>query len=166
MYTSLKMLCLYLLGQNCLHLTYKPYWSSEAYSCKYGALSNIVIHTCINITEKMNLLKMCGSLIRLCLFMFRSIASNELNSLATIVTLSWLGGTEVKHPLLVRGDPCSIPGSGKGFYVWYIVLLLLCIYSFIYFCPKTNYLSQKFAISFAMFIYLVCLTYCKICDRL
>jgi len=34
------------------------------------------------------------------------------------------------------------------------------------FGPKTQYLSQKFAISFAMLIYLVGLTYSKICDRL
>ena len=31
----LKMLDLYLLGQNCLHLTFKPYLSSETYSRKY-----------------------------------------------------------------------------------------------------------------------------------
>ena len=31
----LKLLCLYILGQNCLHLTFKPYSSSESYSCNY-----------------------------------------------------------------------------------------------------------------------------------
>ena len=35
------MLCLYLLGQNCLHLTSKPYLGSETYSCKYVKLPNI-----------------------------------------------------------------------------------------------------------------------------
>ena len=34
-----------------------------------------------------------------------------------------------------------------------------CVFTF---CPKTHYLSQYFAISFAMLIYLVYLTYCKI----
>ena len=40
------MLCLYLLGQNCLHLTFKPYLSSETYSRKYEKLPNIVVHAC------------------------------------------------------------------------------------------------------------------------
>ena len=46
------MLDLYLLGQNCLHLTLKPYLSSETYSCKHEKLPNIVVHACKNITEK------------------------------------------------------------------------------------------------------------------
>jgi len=45
------MLCLYLLGQYCLHLTFKPYLSSETYSRKYEKLPNIVIHACKNNTE-------------------------------------------------------------------------------------------------------------------
>ena len=77
---SLKMLCLYLLGQNCLHLSFYPYLSSETFSCKYEKLLNIVIHACKNVTEKMNLLKMSGPQIRLCLFTFRSIVSKQLNS--------------------------------------------------------------------------------------
>jgi len=32
---GLKMICLYLLGQNCLHRTLKPYVSSETYFRKY-----------------------------------------------------------------------------------------------------------------------------------
>jgi len=40
----LKMLDLYLLGQNCLHLTFKPNLSSETYSRKYEKLPNIVVH--------------------------------------------------------------------------------------------------------------------------
>jgi len=42
----LKMLDMYILGQNCLHLTLKPYLSSETYSCKYEKLPNIVVHAC------------------------------------------------------------------------------------------------------------------------
>ena len=38
----LKMLGLYLLGQNCLHLTFEQYLSSETYSRKYEKLPNIV----------------------------------------------------------------------------------------------------------------------------
>jgi len=46
--------------------------------------------------------------------------------------------------------------------------LMFCfvVVVFLPFCPKPHYLSQKFAISFAMLIYLVYLTYCNICDRL
>jgi len=65
----LKDAYMYVLGQNCLHLTFKPYLSSETYSRKYEKLPNIVIHACKN-TVKMNLLKMCGPHIGLCLFKF------------------------------------------------------------------------------------------------
>ena len=41
---NLKMLCLYLLGQNCLHLTFYPYLSSKTYSCKYEKLPNTSIN--------------------------------------------------------------------------------------------------------------------------
>ena len=60
---------------------------------------------------------MFGLQIRLCLFRFRPIVSKQLNSLHTIVTLSWHGGAMVKHPLWIREVPGLIPGSGKGFYV-------------------------------------------------
>jgi len=56
---TLKMLGLYLLGQNCLHHTFN-HISSETYSLKYEKRPNLVIHACKNITEKMNLLKMYG----------------------------------------------------------------------------------------------------------
>jgi len=80
------MLCLYLLGQNCLHLTFLPYFSSETYSRKYEKLPNIVIHACKNITEKITSLKMCGPQIRPCLFTIRPLASKQLNSLTTLHT--------------------------------------------------------------------------------
>ena len=153
-----KMLFLYLLGQTCLHLTFKPYLSSETYSRKYKKLPNIVIHAWKRI-QKVYLLKMSGTQIWVCLFTFRLIASKQLNSLTTIDTLSWLGGAVVTHSLWVQEVPCSIPGSGKGFYVWF-VLLLLCFY----FCVKTHYLAQKFP--FTILIYLVYWQYCKIYGRL
>jgi len=105
---------------------------------------------------------MCGPQIRLCLFTFRPIALKQLNSLTTIVTLI---GAEVMHPLWVRQVPGSIPDSGKGLYVWFFVLLLL----FFIFCSKTHYLAQNknnFFCNVDLFISLVYLTYCKICDRL
>jgi len=148
----LKMLCLYLLGQYCLHLTFQPYLSSETYSRKYEKLPNIVIHACKNITEKMNLLKVCGPQIRLCLFTFRLIASKLLNSLTTINTPSWLGGAVVTHPLWVQEVPGSIPASGRVFYVWIfcfvvVVVLLLFVpkhiicHKFLQFLCNWNYLS-------------------------
>jgi len=82
------MLCLYLLGQNCLHLTFEQYLSSETYSRKYEKLPNIVILAYKIFTEKMYLLKISDPQIWLCLFTFRPIASKQLNGLTTIDTLS------------------------------------------------------------------------------
>jgi len=78
------MLGLYLLGQNCLHLTYEQYLSSKTYSRKYEKLPNIL--ACKILQKKMHLLKMSGPQIWLCLFTFRPIASKQLNGLTTIDT--------------------------------------------------------------------------------
>ena len=82
------MLGLYLLVQNCLHLTFKPYLSSETYSRKYEKLPNIVVHARKILQKKMYLLKMSGPQIWLCLFTSRPIASKQLNGLTTIDILS------------------------------------------------------------------------------
>jgi len=74
---------------------------------------------------------MSGPQIWLCLFTFRPIASKQLKSLTTIVIVSWLGGAVVTHPLKVQEVPGSIPGSGKGFYVSFLALFLLCFYFFV-----------------------------------
>ena len=111
---------------------------------------------------QMNLLKMCGPQIQLYLFTFLTIASKCLNSLKTIDTLSWLGGAEVTHPLWVREVRGSIPGSRKGFYVWFF-LFCCCVFTCL---SKTTLFVTNLAISFAMLNYLVYLTYCKIYDRL
>jgi len=60
---------------------------------------------------------MSGPQIRLCLFTFQPIASEQLhvNSFLTIDTLSWLGGEVVTHTLWVQEVPGSIPGSREGF---------------------------------------------------
>ena len=104
---------------------------------------------------------MCGPKIGLCLFTFRPIASKQLNSLTTIDILR-LRGAVIKHPLRVQEVPGSIPGSGKGFYVWFFVLLLL----YFSFLSKNTIFITIPAIPFAMVIYLVYLTFWKICDRL
>jgi len=132
-YACLKMLGLYFLGQNCLHLTFEQYLSSETYSRKYKKLPNIVFLACKNITEKMHLLKISGPQIWLCLFTFRPIALKQLNGLTTIDIVSWLSGAVVTHPLGVQEVPGSIPVSGKRFYVSFFALLLLCFY---FFCQK------------------------------
>jgi len=109
-------------------------------------------------------IKMSGPQIWLCLFTFRPIASKQLNGLTTIDTLSSLGSAVVTHPLWVQEISGSIPGSGKGFYVCFLVLLLLCFYFFV----QKNIIYKKFAIPFTLLIYLIYmyLTYCKICDRI
>ena len=80
----------------------------------------------------MNLLKMTGPQIRLCLFTFRPIASKQLKSLLTIDTLSWLGGAVVTHPLWVQEVPGSIPGSSKAFlgliFCFVVVVFLLFVH--------------------------------------
>ena len=157
----LKMLCLYVLCKNSLHLTFEPYLRSETYSRKYEKLSVIVIMHVKILSKKGNCWK-CVT--RKFGFVYLRFDPLRWNSLTTIVTLSWLGGAEVTHPIWVVDAPDSIPGSGKGFYVWFFVLLLLLCFSFV--CTKTHYLSQNIAISFAMLIYLVYLTYCTISDRL
>ena len=58
----------------------------------------------------MNLLKMCGPQIRLCLFTFRPMASKQLNSLTTFVPLSWLGG---KAPVTPNGDATKFVQRSK-----------------------------------------------------
>jgi len=105
---------------------------------------------------------MCGPQIRLCLFTFRPIASKQLNSLTTIDTLSWLGGAVVTHQLWVQEVPGSIPGSGKGFYVWFFCFVVDVFLLFV----KNTLFVTKFAIPFAIVICWVYLTYCKIFDRL
>jgi len=107
-------------------------------------LPNIVIHACKSITEKVYLLKMCGPQIRLCLFTFGPIASKQLNSLTTIDTLSWLGGAVVTHPRWMQEVPGSIPGSGKGFYVWCFCSVVVVFY----FLSKNNLFVTKFCNSF------------------
>jgi len=74
---------------------------------------------------------MSGPQIWLCLFTFRPIASKQLNGLTTIDILSWLGGAVVTHPLWVQEVPGSIPGSGKGFYVWFFYCCC-CVFTFLF----------------------------------
>jgi len=139
------MLDLYLLGQNCLHLTFKPYLSSETYSRKYEKLPNIVVHASKILQKKLYLLKMSGPQIWLYLFTFRPIASKQLNGLTTIDILSWLCGAVVTHPLWVQEVPGSIPSSGKGFYVWFFCIVVVV---FLLFLSKNTLFIAKYCNSF------------------
>jgi len=138
------MLCLYLLGLNSLHFTFKPYLSSETYSRKYGQLPNIVINACKILQKKRICWKCVAREFGVIYLRFDPLRRNSYGS-TSIVTLSWLGDADVTHPLWVRELSGSIPRSGKGFYVWFFVLLL-------YFTSLAkNTLSQNFAISLALF---------------
>jgi len=67
------------------------------------------------------------------------------------------------------GNACALGAGGPWFNPQLrqgSICLIICfvVVVFLLYCPKTHYLSQKFAIPFTMFIYLVNLTYWKICD--
>jgi len=102
---------------------------------KYEKLPNIVINACKNYIRKMNLLKMRSPQIRLCLFTFWPIASKQLNSLTTIVTLSWLGGC--------RGNASALGARGFWFNSrlrqWFLNLIFYFVVVFD-FLSKTHYL--------------------------
>ena len=122
----LMMLCMYFLGQNCLHLTMLPYLSSGTYSCKHEKLPNIVIHACKN---KMNLLKISDPQIPFCSLMFRPIVLKQLNSLLTIVTLSLLYGAVLTHPLWVQ----EVLGLNSWSRQWFLCLILYFVVVFLLF---------------------------------
>jgi len=78
---TLKMLDLYLLGQNCLHLTFKPYLSNETYSRKYEKLPDIVVHACKILQKNVFVENVWPANVAL-------FASKQLNGLTTIDNLS------------------------------------------------------------------------------
>jgi len=98
-----------------------------ALMCERG----ILLHYYKIITGNMYLLKMSGPQILLCLFTFRSIASKQLNSLSTIDTFSWLGGSVITHLLWEQVVPGSIPGSGEGFNVWVFCFVVVVFLVFV-----------------------------------
>jgi len=160
----LKMLGLYLLGQNCLPHTFEQYLSSETYSHKYEKLPNIVILACTNITEKNAFVENVWPA-NLALFIYVSTHCVE--------TVKWLDYN--RYCQLTRwcsGNASALGARGPGFnsrirqgFLCFIFCFVVVVF-FLFFYQKTHYLSQKFAIPFTVLIYLVYLTYCKICDRL
>jgi len=116
---------------------------------KYEKLPNIVIHACKNITEKNEFVENVTPANSALFFTFRPIPSKQLNGLTTIDILSWLDVAVITHPLCVQEVPGSIPGSGKGFNVWFVDVVFLPFVKKHIICHKKN------AIPFVMFIYLV-----------
>jgi len=155
------MLNLYLLGQNCLHLTFKPYLSSETYSRKYEKLQNIVVHAGKILQKRCICLKCLA-----CKFGFVYVSTH------CVETVKWLD--YIRYSPLTRwcsGNASALGARGPGFNprLWQgFLCLTFCfvVVVFLLFCPKTHYLSQNIAIPLKMLIYLVYSTYCKICDRL
>ena len=82
------------------------------------------------------------------------LKAKQLNSLTTTVTLSWLGGAEVTHPLWEKG-PGFNSQLRKGILCLIVVSLLLWLYFFV----------QKHIIchTFLQFLYEE-QKLCKICD--
>ena len=110
-------------------------------------MPNIVIHACKNITEKNEFVENVWSA-NSALFIYVSTHCVE--------AFKWLDYN--RYSQLTRW--CS----GNTSALFKSQEFLFC---FVFtFCPKTHYLSHNFAFPFAMLIYLVYLTYCKICDRL
>ena len=155
------MLDLYLLGQNCLHLTFKQYLSSETYSRKYEKLPNIVVHAC-KILQKKNAFVENVWPANLALFVYVSTHC--------VKTVKWLDYN--RYSQLTRwcsGNVFALGAGGPGFdprlrHGFLCVIFCIVVVVFLLFCPKTHYLSQNIAFPFTMLIYLVYSTYCKICD--
>ena len=152
------------LCQNCLHLTFEQYLRSETYSRKNEKLPNIVILACKNITEKMHLLKMSSPQIWLCLFTFRPIASKKIKWLDynryCQLTRWCIGNASArfgcKRSRVQSPDPARV-------FMFHFLLCCCCVFTFL---SKKHTFIRKVCNSFYNGIFLVFLTYCKICDRL
>jgi len=127
----LKMLCLYLLGHNCLHLTFEPYLSSKTYSRKYEKLTNIVIHAWKKYYWKSIFVENVWPA-NLALFIYVSTHCVE--------TVKWLDYN--RYSQLTRwcsGNASALGARGpgfnprlrQGFLCLNFVLLLLCFYFFV-----------------------------------
>jgi len=161
---GLKMLCLYLLGQTCLHLTFKPYSSNETYSRKYEKLPNIVVQACKILQKNVFVENVWPA--NVALFVYVSTHCDE--------TVKWLDCNRCSQ--LTRwcsGNASALGARGPAFNSRLqqgFLCLMFCfvVVVFLFVCPKHIFITQKFAIPFTILIYSVYmyLTYCKICDRL
>ena len=123
----------------------------------------LIIHACKNITEKNAFIENVWTA-NLALFIYVSTHFVE--------TVKWLDYNRYSQlTWWCSGNASALGARGPGFNPWLqqgFLCLIFCFVAvmFLLFYPKTHYLSQKFAILFTMLIYLVYLTYCKICDWL
>jgi len=125
--------------------------------------AKLIIHACKNITEKNAFIENVWTA-NLALFIYVSTHFVE--------TVKWLDYNRYSQlTWWCSGNASALGARGPGFNPWLqqgFLCLIFCFVAvmFLLFYPKTHYLSQKFAILFTMLIYLVYLTYCKICDWL
>jgi len=135
----LKIPCLFF--QNCLHLTFEPYLSSETYSRKYEKQPNIVTHAC-KIYRKSEFVDNVWPA-NSTLFIYVSTYCVETVKQLDYIQFSWLGGPEVTHPPKVWEVPGSIPGFGKSFYVFFIFDVVFgCCYVFTFLSLNTLYVIK------------------------
>ena len=133
------MLCLYLLGPNCLHLTFKPYLSSQAYSRQYEKLPSIVVNACEILQKKVFVENIWPA--NLALFVYVSTHCVE--------TVKWLDYN--RYSQLTRwcsGNASALGARSPGFNtrLWQgFLCLIFCfvVVVFLPFCPKTHYLSER-----------------------
>jgi len=122
------MLDLYLLGQNCLHLTFKPYLSSKKYFHKYEKLPNIVVHAC--------------KILENCVETVKWLDYNRYSLLT-----QWCSGNTSALGARVPGFN---PRLRQGVLCLNFLFCCCCVSTFL---SKTHYLLQNFAIPFTMLIY-------------
>ena len=155
------MLCLYLLGQTCLHPTFLPYLSSETYSRKYEKLPNIVVHVCSNITEKNefveNVLPANSSLlIYVSTHCVETVKQLEYNRYSQLT-----GRCSVNVSVSVARGPGFNSRLRQGVLYLIFCFLVLCFY----FLSKNTLHVTNYCNSFCN-VNLFSILYCKICDRL
>ena len=130
--TGLKMLDLYLLGQNCLHLAFKPYLSSETYSRKYEKLPNIVVHARKILQKNVFVENVWPA--NLALFVYVSTHCVE--------TVKWLDCN--RYCQLTRwcsGNVSALGARGPGFnprlgHGFLCLMFCFVVVVFLLFCPK------------------------------
>jgi len=85
--------------------------------------------------------------------------------------MAWLQSLLLVDSVVRSGNASALGARGPGFnprirQVFLCFIFCFVVVVFLRFCKKKHDLSQKFAIPFTILIYLVYLTYCKICDQL
>jgi len=145
------MLGLYLVGQNCLHLTFEQYLSRKTYSSKYEKLPNIVILACKILQKNAFVENVLPANLALFIYVSSHCVETDkwLDYNRYCQLTRWCGGNAFA---LGASCPRFNPRIRHGFLCFIFLLCCCCVFTFL---SKTHYLSQKFAIPFTMLIYLV-----------